>query len=140
MFWTEGSSGSPERAPHTKTHEHQSKMSKEKIELKVVKPWTEDDKLEHAAKVGGMRNLIEVEVETDDGFQFCYLVKKPGRKEVQAIGAAAEKKDITTVQKITMGCVLEGDKDAYEYDGAVYVQLLQQIGDLVNNARSHIKK
>lgn len=103
------------------------------------KPYNESDIENHSGKVGGRKNLREISVVVDDE-EYCYLVKKPGRKEVQAITAATEKKDLNQVQKLTLGCVLEGDREAYENDAAIYLQLMQQIGSLVKAANSSIKK
>jgi len=55
-------------------------------------------------------------------------------------GEKGEKKNITTIQKLMLGCVLEGDKEAYEYDGAIYTKLLKGIGGLVNTAKEEVKK
>lgn len=113
-------------------------MEDEKLE--IVRPYGESEIETHAGKSGGKRNLREITVTTDDGYQFVYLVKKPSRAVIQAVTEAEHKKDLTSVQKLMLGCVLEGDKDAYEHDGAVYSSLLEQIGNLVNSVKSDIKK
>src|SRR5699024_5639438 len=95
---------------------------------------------EHAAKVGGKRNLREVEVMTDDGYTFCYLIKKPSRPLMRAVTNKERKKDTDGIEKLMMGCVLEGDCDAYEYDGAIYSSLITLIGQLINTAKASIKK
>lgn len=112
----------------------------ENQEPKVIRPFTEDDIKAHAAKCGGERNLREITVITSDNEQFVYLVKKPTRSIVQAIAEADSKKDITGIQKLMLGCVLEGDKEAYEYDGSIYTKILEKIGELVHTSRSEIKK
>lgn len=123
-------------------------------EVNIIKPYGETEINEHAAKVGGRRNLREVSIrvnyeiiETEKGAvekiggdEFFYLVKKPGRKEVQAVASAGQKKDTDLIQKITIACVLEGDKSAYENDGAIYANLLQQISQLIEEAQSGLKK
>lgn len=111
--------------------------------VEIIKPYTEDDINAHAAKCGGRRNLREISVLTDDLEEFVYLVKKPSRNVLQAIAEENEKKDkknITTIQKLMLGCVLEGDKDAYEHDGSIYTDLLKQMAQLVKTKRSEIKK
>lgn len=82
---------------------------KTKKELKIVKPWGEAEIENHIGRVGGRRNLLEVEVETDDGYLFSYLIKRPGKAVVQATIQSGKKKDYDKVQKIMLGCVLEGD-------------------------------
>lgn len=103
------------------------------------KPYDEVKIDQHAAKVGGRRNLREIKIESD-GDTFCYLVKKPGKTVIQAIAEAEKKGDITGMQKLMLGCVLEGDMEAVEYDGAIYSQLLKQVSALANMAKSDIKK
>ena len=108
----------------------------------IVKPWGEPEVAEHAAKFGGRRLLKEVTVTTDDDYQFVYLVKRPSRNVLKAI---AEKKkgenvDTNSIEKLMLGLVLEGDMETLENDGAVYGELLKQIGGLVKSARSDIKK
>lgn len=109
----------------------------------VIRPFTDEQIEAHAAKCGGRRNLREIPVTTDSDEQFVYLVKKPSRALMQALaeeGAKGDKKNITTIQKLMLGCVLEGDKDAYEHDGAIYTKLLKGIGGLVNTAKEEVKK
>ncbi|GIZ09983.1 hypothetical protein [Flavobacterium sp. UMI-01] len=109
----------------------------------VIRPYSDTEIEAHAAKCGGKRNLREIPITTDNNEQFVYLVKKPTRNVMQALAEEenkGEKKNVTTIQKLMLGCVLEGDKDAYEYDGAIYSQLLKSIGSLVKTAQSDIKK
>lgn len=110
------------------------------MEKQVIKPYGQTEIDNHAAKVGGARNLREIIIETDDDMEFHYLVKKPSRSVIQAITDAEKKKDINVQQKIILGCVLEGDKEAYEYDGAIYSQLLSKVGQLMESAKGTIKK
>lgn len=109
----------------------------------VNRPFGETEIEAHAAKCGGVRNLREIPITTDDNEQFVYLVKKPSRGVMQALAEEdnkGDKKNVTTIQKLMLGCVLEGDKDAYEHDGAIYSQLLKAIGSLVKTATSDVKK
>ncbi len=109
----------------------------------VIKPFNEEKVNEHAAKCGGRRNLREVPISTDTDEIFIYLVKKPGRNLMQAIAVEEnkkDKKDITAVQNMLMGCVLEGDREALDNDGAIYSELLKAIGSLVRSAKGDVKK
>lgn len=110
------------------------------MERQVIKPYGEDQITEHAAKVGGRRNLKEIIISTEEGEDFYYLVKKPSRAAMQAIAGYGEKKDIDGAQKIMIGCVLEGDKEAYEHDGSIYTELVKQVGILARAAKGDIKK
>lgn len=106
---------------------------------KEIRPYGETEIDDHAAKVGGRRNLREIVIDSD-GCKFCYLVKKPSRAVMQAISVAEQKKDVNKAQKILLGCVLEGDKDGYEYDGNIYIELLEQIAQLGEKTKSAVKK
>jgi len=106
----------------------------------IIKLHTDSDIEQEAAKVGGKRNLREVIVTTDDGYQYEYLVKKPNRSVMQAISEYEQKKNISAIEKLMVGLVLIGDKEAYEHDGAIYTTLLTEIGKLVHTAKSEVKK
>jgi hypothetical protein len=112
-------------------------MSKPKI---TIRPYDDVKINEHAAKVGGFRNLREIVLETEDNEEFYYLVKKPSRAVMQAVAQYENKKDIDGVQKLMLGCVLEGDKEAYEFDGSLYAKLLEKISELLNDTKGTIKK
>lgn len=127
--------------------ENQEETQEEKIEFTVVKPYDDSVIAEHAAKCGGQRNVIEIIIETDDNYQFYYLVKRPTKTVMQAIAEISEKPeskklqtDVTQIQKLMLGCILEGDRDAYEHDGLIYTQLLKRIGQLVNKSKDILKK
>ena len=110
----------------------------------VIKPYTEEQINAHAAKCGGRRNLREIPVLADEGeYEFWYLVKKPSRSVLRAIAAEEKKKekaDTDAIQNLMLACVLEGDKEAYEYDGAIYTQLLKKTGELITQAKGELKK
>ena len=111
-----------------------------------VKPYDETAITAHGAKCGGARNLVEVPVYTEDGYAFWYLVKRPSKSVLQAIAEEKEKADkkndasgITNIQKLMIGCVLEGDMNAMENDGAIYTTLCKEIGRLATQAKSNLK-
>lgn len=110
------------------------------MENQVIRPYGDTEIENHAAKVGGRRNLREISIVTDDNLEYCFLVKKPGRNVIQAIADAEQKKDINTQQKIILGCVLEGDREAIEHDGAIYGELIKSIGKLLESAKGNVKK
>lgn len=110
------------------------------MEKKVVKKHSDADVIEAAAKVGGKQNLRVVTIATEDGIDYEYLVKKPSRNVLSAIAKYEEKKDTTSIEKMMIGCILFGDADAYEHDGAVYKELMTEIGKLVQTAKGSTKK
>lgn len=108
---------------------------------KVRRNYTEEQKLQHAAKFGGERNIREIIItDEEDGLQTAYLVRKPSRSVVQAITAAGQKQDANKATKLLIGCVLEGDMELIEHDGSVFVELAQRISELMQTTKSEIKK
>lgn len=121
--------------------EKRDKLKAKRAKYKEIKPYGEAEIENHAPRVGGRHNLKEINIYLDDEeMKFSYLVKKPSRAVVQATGEAGSKKDQAKTQKIMIGCVLEGDKDAYEYDGSIYLRLIEEIGVLFEKAKSDIAK
>jgi hypothetical protein len=114
----------------------------EKTETKeiIVKPYTAEAVAEHEGKVGGKSNLREIIVTDDEGYDFYYLVKRPTRSVIQAITASNGKNDINGASKILLGCVLEGDMNAIENNGAMYLALVENITTLISGVKSEIKK
>lgn len=110
-----------------------------KTEKQIIKPYDEGQVEAHALKVGGKRNLREIVITNDDE-QFYYLVKKPSRAIMQAIAHAESKKETDNIQKLMLGCVLEGDKEAYEHDGSIYISLLESVGALLYENKQELKK
>ncbi len=106
----------------------------------IVKPYTPEVVAEHEAKVGGKSNLREIIVTDDEGIDFYYLVKRPSRSVVQAITNSNTKNDINGASKILLGCVLEGDMQAIENNGAMYLALVENITSLISGVKSEIKK
>ena len=105
-----------------------------------MKKYTEKDILEHEAKVGGKSNLREIVVIDEDDNEHFFLVKRPTRSVIQAITAANAKNDINQASKILLGCVLEGDLEAVENNGAIYLALVEKITTLIGGVKSEIKK
>lgn len=105
----------------------------------IIRPYGEAEINKQAAKFGGKKNLREVIVESD-GDKYAFLVKKPSRAVIQASADAVYKKDYNTVQKINFACVLEGDMDVVENDGAIYGELMSRITEMAQKANSDVKK
>ena len=95
----------------------------------IVKPYTTEAVAEH-----------EAIVTDDEGIDFYYLVKRPNRSVIQAITSANGKNDINGASKILLGCVLEGDLQAIENNGAMYLALVENITTLISGVKSEIKK
>lgn len=110
----------------------------------VSRPFTEADIDKHAARVAGRRNLRDISILTDGGeYQFDYLIKKPSRAVMTAVTDKKGKKDgeaLNEVAKLLLGCVLEGDREAYEHDGSIYEELINKVSELAYSAEGHLKK
>lgn len=120
------------------------KETKKEIVPIVSRPYTEADIDGHAARVAGRRNLRDISILTDGGeYQFDYLIKKPSRSVITAITDKKGKKDgadLNEVAKLLLGCVLEGDREAYEHDGSIYEELINKVSELAYSAEGHLKK
>lgn len=126
--------------------ENDIEVKAEEVKYQEVRPYDDSQLETHAAKCGGRRNVVEIAVFTDDHYKFMYLVKRPSKSVLQAIAEEKEKGDkkndptaITNIQKLMIGCVLEGDREAFEHDGAIYSQLVKEIGKLTQQARGDLK-
>ena len=53
---------------------------------------------------------------------------------------AGAKDNTDGVAKILLGCVLEGDLEAIENDGSLYLGMIEKITSLVGAAKGEIKK
>lgn len=107
---------------------------------KYIKPFTDEAITAHEAKVGGKRNLRLIEIPDDDNNVFVYLVKRPTRRVIEAMTAAGAKSNTDGVAKILLGCILEGDLEAIENDGSMYLAMIENITTLVSGAKGEIKK
>lgn len=110
------------------------------MEIKVIKPYSDEAKEIHAGKVGGIQNLREVTINVDDDFEYHYLIRKPSRTILQAIAEYEKKGDTNKIESLLINCILEGDKEAFEHDGAIYLALLTEIGKLIVGVKTDIKK
>lgn len=107
--------------------------------MAIFKPYTDVQVNEHEAKVGGKRNLREITI-SDEDTQFVFLIKRPSRAVIQAVTEANSKNNINGASKILLGCVLEGDMEAVENDGAIFLALIESITALLGGVKSEIKK
>ncbi len=116
------------------------------MENEVIKTYSDAEKQEFEAKYG-KRNVVEFSIETDDNYTFMYLVKRPSKAVIQAIAEIENKpdnqklpKDVTNMQNLMEGCVLAGDKQAYEADAFIFTDLMKKIGGLLHRAKGELKK
>jgi len=90
----------------------------------------------------GPNSLREVTVDLpDEGLEYRFVLRKPGRGVMEAVATAGAKNDIAGSNKILIAnCVLGGDMAAIENDAAVYLQVLDEIRQLVGKTESTVKK
>lgn len=112
-------------------------MSKEIQKYNDITP---DMNLEWEAKYGKDR-IVDLEVETASGKNAKFVLRKPNRTVMEAIGEPASKGNVAKVNQIFIAnCVLGGDMEALENDGDVYAEVLSQIVELTSKAKSKVKK
>jgi hypothetical protein len=88
----------------------------------------------------GKHLLVDLEIEVD-GRTYNYVLRKPDRAVLEAMGKHAVSKNIELTNKsLIKNCVLGGDMEALEKDGSVYVEVLEQLQKLKSEAKSTIKK
>ncbi|MBV7268371.1 hypothetical protein [Winogradskyella luteola] len=91
------------------------------------------------AKYGKSR-IVDLEVEVD-GQSYNFVLRKPDRAVLEAMGKHAVSKNVQQTNKtLISNCVLGGDMEALDKDGGVYVEVLQNLQKLKTEAKSTIKK
>lgn len=115
-------------------------------DINEIKVYSDAEKQEFISKLGE-RNIVEVSVYTEDKYKFMYLVRRPSKSVIQAIAELENKpesqkqaKDITSIQNLMEGCVLAGDKQAYENDASIFTVLMKEIGGLLHQSKADLKK
>lgn len=115
-------------------------------EFKEIKVYSDENMQEFISKFGE-RNIVEISVYTEDKYKFMYLVKRPSKAVIQAVAELENKpenqklaKDITSIQNLMEGCVLAGDKQAYESDASIFTVLMKEIGALMHQSKTDLKK
>jgi hypothetical protein len=88
----------------------------------------------------GEHNVHQADIESDEGI-LTYIIRKPGRKEIDAMAHHKSNNDVTKANNVLISnCILHGDKDIIERDGDVYAEVLLKISALVKKRESAIKK
>ncbi|MFA9212478.1 MAG: hypothetical protein ACEQSR_01340 [Candidatus Methylacidiphilales bacterium] len=96
--------------------------------------------LEFKAKYGE-KNVYQVDIKLDDEQVESYIIRKPGRKEMEAVAQHSVNKDVTKANNILIAnCVLEGNKELIETDGDIYTTLLSNISGLMKTRQVSLKK
>lgn len=100
---------------------------------------TPDQNQDWEAKYGKHR-IIDLTVEVD-GKEYNYVLRKPDRAVLEAMGKHAVAKNVELTNKtLIKNCVLGGDMEALDKDGSVYVEVLENLQKLKTEAKSTIKK
>ena len=89
----------------------------------------------------GENNITQLDITLDNDRQETYIVRKPGRKEIEAVGQHSINKDVSKANNVLIAnCVLHGDKELIESDGDVYATILEQLSFLMKKREVAIKK
>ncbi|MGB1307531.1 MAG: hypothetical protein ACPG6B_01375 [Oceanihabitans sp.] len=95
---------------------------------------------EWEAKYGKSR-IIDLEVKVSEKEIYSFVLRKPDRPVLEAIGKHAANKDVAAANKVLISnCVLGGDMEALNKDGEVYLEVLEQLNLLKHQAKSTVKK
>jgi len=70
-----------------------------------------------------------------------FIVRLPSRRVVDLVAQLEHKKDIVGMNNTMISnCVLGGDIDVMEQDGATYTDLIAEIGKLITRKKVSVKK
>jgi hypothetical protein len=95
---------------------------------------------EWEAKYGKSR-LSDLEIVSGDGTTAKFVVRKPDRATLEAMGNHAASKNVQATNKVLISnCVLGGDMEQLAKDGEIYLEVLQALNNLKSEAKSTIKK
>ncbi|CDF80570.1 hypothetical protein BN863_28580 [Formosa agariphila KMM 3901] len=101
---------------------------------------TQDMNLQWEAKFGKKR-ISDLSIETSDGETVNFVIRKPDRQVLEAMGKHAAVKNVSATNKVLISnCVLGGDMEALEKDGEVYIEVLAQLNMLKQQAKATVKK
>lgn len=89
----------------------------------------------------GKNRIVDVEIETASGDTARFVLRKPNRNVMEAIGKPAAENNIAKVNQIFIAnCVLGGDMESLDQDGDIYAEVLQLITKLTSKVKSKVKK
>ena len=89
----------------------------------------------------GEHNISQVDITLDNDKVETYIIRKPGRKEIEAVGQHSINKDVSKANNVLIAnCVLHGNKELIETDGDVYATILEQLSFLMKKREATIKK
>lgn len=85
--------------------------------------------------------LQHITVETADGLTAQFVVRPPSRSVVDLVGQHGQSKRIVEANKVlTANCILGGDMELLEADGAVYAAIIEHIGAMMKKRAVSVKK
>lgn len=85
----------------------------------------------------GEENIHLVTVEGGHDF----IIRKPGRRELDIIGEKGMNKDISGANSVLIkNCVIAGDTSVFDKDGSVYMAVMEQLKTLTGHKKAELKK
>ena len=87
----------------------------------------------------GAGRIHDIEVQTPEG-KHRFVILKPTRKVMELVAQAGDRDIASANQAFIANCVLGGDMEAIEYDGQVYLAVLEHIGQLIEQKQIKVKK
>ncbi|MBX7204149.1 MAG: hypothetical protein K1X81_01880 [Bacteroidia bacterium] len=102
--------------------------------------YTPDEVVQWKAKYGE-NNLRSVTIKTADGQEEEYVLRVPGRAELEAVGRHGANKDVSKANQVLItNCVLRGNTELFDKDGTVYAAVLDELSKLMRKAEATVKK
>lgn len=93
-----------------------------------------------------MISVLEIQMDDEDDVidepsVARFIIRKPSRTEMDAVGELGIKKELTKANKMLISnCVLGGDMDILEMDGTVYGEVIANIEKMMSARKSSLKK
>ena len=113
------------------------------MDRSTYKSITKDDVAKWRNTKGKLQE-IAIPLNDVDGNEAKFVICSPTRNVLSAVTAAAQENDIDKVNDLLMeNCVLGGDEkyivDGPDYDGAIYLTLIEGLGKLMEPRRSNFR-
>lgn len=97
-------------------------------------------------KYKGMVSLLEVEMNDEDDISddipiARFIVRRPSRNTMDAVGELGVKREITKANKaLITNCVLGGDMEVLDSDGSVYAAVIDSLERMMTVRKRSLKK
>lgn len=89
----------------------------------------------------GEHSLSQVIISGDNDGKHEFIIRRPGRRELDAIGRHGANNEADKVNNTLINnCVLHGDKTLLDNNGAIYLRLIAELTKLMSQSEAEVKK